>query len=131
MQVRSSPEVSAIMKQVRRRALERRKEKVVEQIVGPELDIALGTLYLQLENLRQSVGLIGAMPPSGPSIRARVGAFLVVVVRRALFWLIPPLKSAHETTLIALEAQYKALSEISKVLRYMNDRFHPERNDSE
>ncbi len=130
-QVTSSHDVSTIMNEVRRRAGQRRKEKEVEQIVGPELDIALGTLHLQLEHLRHAVGLIGTMPHSAPRIRARVGAVLIVLIRRALFWFIPPLKSAHEATLAALEAQYRALAEISKALRHMNDRLHAARNDPE
>jgi hypothetical protein len=95
----------------------------VERIVGPKLNIALGTLHLQPEHLRHTVGMIGAMPPSAPSLRARFGAVLIVLIRRALLWFIPPLKSAHETALSALEAQSR--------LRHINDLIHAARKDSE
>jgi len=123
----SSTDVQAVMREVRLRAWRRRSEKaefqrLVEQIVSPELARALGSLDLQLQQLRHSVHWIGAMPPKAPTLRARVGAVLVAVVRRALFWFIPPLQNAHAATLGALEAQYRALTEITIALRKINAR---------
>ncbi|MGA2183529.1 MAG: hypothetical protein ABSH47_10915 [Bryobacteraceae bacterium] len=123
----SSNDVQTVMNEVRRRAWRRRREKAefqrqVEQIVSPELGLALGNLDLQLEHLRHAIRLIGAMPPKAPGPRARFGAVLVALVRRALFWFIPTLQSSHAATLGALEAQYRALTEITTALRYINNR---------
>jgi hypothetical protein len=41
-------------------------------------------------------------------------------VRRALFWLIPPLRSSQVATLGAMEGQYRALVEITTALRDLN-----------
>jgi len=120
-------DVPAIMREMRRRARRRRSEKaelqrLAEQVVSTTLAMALKDLDARLQELRRSVQSVGAMPPLPPTVRGRVGAILVGLVRRSLFWLIPALRSSHAGMLGALEAQYRALVEITVALRDINAR---------
>ena len=41
--------------------------------------------------LEHTSSLIGQLPPEPPTLRGRMGAFFVKIVRRALFWYTPPI----------------------------------------
>jgi hypothetical protein len=118
-------DVQAVMQGVRRRARQRRSEnaeiqRMAEQIVSPALALALSRLDAHLQDLRRSAPLVGALPPTPRTLRGRIGAVLVALVRRALFWFIPPLESSQAAMLGAVEGQYRALVEITAALRDLN-----------
>jgi hypothetical protein len=120
-----SVDVQAVMRGVRLRARERRSEnaeirRLAEQVVSPALALALSRLDAHLEDLRRSAPVVGAPPPTPRTLRGRMGAVMVAVVRRALFWFIPPLESSQAAMLGALEAQYRASTEIAAALRDLN-----------
>jgi hypothetical protein len=118
-------DVQAVMQGVRRRARQRRSEnaefqRLAEQVVSPALALALSRLDAHLQDLRRSAPMVGAQPPTPRTLRGRIGAVLVALVRRALFWFIPPLESSQAAMLGALEGQYRALIEITAALRDLN-----------
>ena len=47
--------------------------------------------------LKNTQSLIGQLPPEPPTLRGRVGIFLVKIVRRALFWYTPQIVEFHKT----------------------------------
>jgi hypothetical protein len=69
-----------------------------------------------LGELEACVRQIGAMPDTPPTVRGRLGAFVVQFLQRALFWLIPSLRLAHERTLDALREQALLMEEIIEVV---------------
>jgi hypothetical protein len=68
------------------------------------------------ERLSRSVDLnlahIGDMPPPPPTIRGRVGAVLVRIVRRALFWYTSQIRVFHAMVADAAREQMMAFQEI-------------------
>ena len=118
-------DVQAVMQGVRLRARERRSEnaeiqRLAERVVSPALALALSRLDAHLQDLRRSAPVVGAVPATPRTLRGRMGAVMVALVRRALFWFIPPLESSQAAMLGALEAQYRALIEIAAALRDLN-----------
>ncbi|MBC8165231.1 MAG: hypothetical protein H7Y20_05070 [Bryobacteraceae bacterium] len=67
--------------------------------------------------LRSSIARIGEQPPAPRTIRGKIGFALVQVVRRALFWLIPTIRTAQGQLVDALEGQLAATEEILKILQ--------------
>jgi SAM-dependent methyltransferase len=70
----------------------------------------------QLLELRSAVGalnasyaLVGQAPPEPPTLRGRIGARLVKVVQRLLFWYTPQIVHFQYSTLKALESALKTL----------------------
>jgi hypothetical protein len=56
---------------------------------------------------------VGTPPPQVPSLRGRVGMWLVLATRRALFWLLPQLDRFHTGTIAMAEDQLAALDELA------------------
>lgn len=73
-------------------------------------------LKMRLDELEVCVRLIGAMPDAPPTVRGRLGALAVRFAQRALFWLIPSLRMAHERTIEALREQALLMEEIVEVV---------------
>ena len=69
------------------RTAERRSPAVVHE---------LSTLQKSRERLSQLRDLVGQMPPSPGTLRARVGARLVGIVRRMLFWYTPQIHRVQQ-----------------------------------
>jgi O-antigen chain-terminating methyltransferase len=57
--------------------------------------------------------LIGQLPPTPPTIRGRIGGFLVSGVRRALFWYTPQINRFQEAVGNAFREQMSALSDLA------------------
>ncbi len=85
--------------------------------VSPALLENCARLKLRLGELEACVQRIGAMPSIPPRARGRVGALAVQLVRRALFWLIPPLCQAHEKTLEVLREQALLMEALVKAVQ--------------
>ena len=59
--------------------------------------------------LRSTQTLVGRLPPEPPTIRGRIGAFLVKAVRRSLFWYTPQIQAFHASVVDGFEQQVAAL----------------------
>lgn len=59
-----------------------------------------------LARLRQASATVGAMPPVPGTVRGMVGARLVALARRAIFWLIPQLDNVHGQLIGFCEEQH-------------------------
>jgi 2-polyprenyl-3-methyl-5-hydroxy-6-metoxy-1,4-benzoquinol methylase len=64
---------------------------------------------------------IGDMPPQPPTLRGRVGAVLVNVVRRMLFWYTDQIRAQHKRIAEAAREQVRALHELSAAGRRGRD----------
>ena len=60
---------------------------------------------------------VGDMPPQPNTFRARVGAVLVGVMRRALFWYTGQIRTAHKNIADAAREQVRALRELDAAVR--------------
>ena len=74
-------------------------------------------LALDLAELRRLKDDIGRMPPSPPTSRGRAGAAVVGVVRRALFWVWPPLHAFLDVLCRLLERMVQMLAEADAKIR--------------
>jgi len=72
----------------------------------------LSGLRRRLASLRSSCELVGEMPPTPPTLRGRIGARLVSVVRRTLFWLLPPLHSVLYEQVRFLEEELASMENL-------------------
>lgn len=70
-----------------------------------------------LSALYASYGLVGQMPPQPPTFRGRIGARVVKLVQRLLFWYTPQIVHFQYSALRALEEQNKSLESASAHLR--------------
>jgi 2-polyprenyl-3-methyl-5-hydroxy-6-metoxy-1,4-benzoquinol methylase len=62
-----------------------------------------------LSALYASYGLVGQMPPEPPTFRGRIGARLVKLLQRMLFWYTPQIVHFQYSALRALEEQSRSL----------------------
>jgi len=62
------------------------------ELAKPALELT--HLRQWLASLKEACRRVGQMPPTPPTLRGRVGRCVVAVIQRALFWLIPPVRSA-------------------------------------
>jgi 2-polyprenyl-3-methyl-5-hydroxy-6-metoxy-1,4-benzoquinol methylase len=70
-----------------------------------------------LSALYASYGLVGQMPPEPPTFRGRMGAKLIKLVQRMLFWYTPQIVHFQYSALRALEEQAKSLESAAAHLR--------------
>ena len=61
---------------------------------------------------RESAGAVGSMPPRSSSLRARVGAVLVRLVQRMLFWYTPQIIGFNTTVLGLIHEQNKLIERL-------------------
>ncbi len=92
--------------------------------VPPAVANELSIIHSAYERLYQMRGLIGQMPPSPASFRARFGAHLVRAVQRMLFWYTPQVhRVQHEVTNTIgslcklIEMQTETLDALAKEVR--------------
>jgi hypothetical protein len=121
------PDVQRIMARVRRRvrAQNQREQEALRKArkaLPGDLIARVSRLNTRLGAMRVNAARIGEMPPSPPTLRGKVGAFGVRLVRHALFWLIPSLQAAQEQVAGALDDQVKALEELIKAIEKTNAR---------
>jgi SAM-dependent methyltransferase len=79
--------------------------------------LQLGMVADLAERCRANATSIGVMPPAPNTLRARIGAVLVGIVRRMLFWYTPQI--ASQNMLVA-----ESLAETVQVLRQLSSRIH-------
>jgi len=77
----------------------------------------LGGLNRTRQSLHLRKSLVGQMPPEPPSFRGRVGALLVKIVRRSLFWFTSRLDDFHAEILEGFDLHFAALKSLARVSR--------------
>ena len=64
--------------------------------------------------VRMTSGLVGEMPPEPPTLRGRVGSWLIRRIRRALFWYTPRIVEFQQNVSRAMEQEVEAIQEIAR-----------------
>jgi hypothetical protein len=118
-------DVRPLMAAIRRRARQaslREEEalRLARKSVSGELLTRVSRLHSRVATLRGTVGRVGDLPPQPPTLRGRAGVLPVRLVRRALFWLIPPLQAMQEQMAQVLEEQAAVNAELVKALEQAN-----------
>ena len=67
------------------------------------------------ESLSCRKTLVGRMPPEPPTFRGRIGAVLVAIVRRSLFWFTSQLQDFHTDVVEEFDLQVTALKSVTAV----------------
>ncbi|MGA2736855.1 MAG: hypothetical protein ABSG65_05325 [Bryobacteraceae bacterium] len=84
-----------------------------------------------LSALHASYALVGQLPPEPPTFRGRVGARLVRLVQRMLFWYTPQIVHFQYSALRALEEQAKILQHAERRIRQLEVELGEEREKNE
>ena len=71
--------------------------------------------------LGASYALVGQLPPEPPTFRGRMGARLVKLVKRGLFWYTPQIVYFQYSALRAIEELAKSLDRAEERIRYLED----------
>lgn len=79
----------------------------------PVAEVDLNDVLRLVDHARRCSAVIGDQPPRPPTLRGRVGAVLVRLVRRTLFWYTPQITDFNEATLRVLEEQVAALESVA------------------
>jgi 2-polyprenyl-3-methyl-5-hydroxy-6-metoxy-1,4-benzoquinol methylase len=66
--------------------------------------------------------LVGQAPPTPPGLRARIGALLVRIVQRMLFWYTPQILQFHDAVAEAVGEQVSTLASMSVALEGLKSR---------
>jgi hypothetical protein len=117
----STPEpridVEQVMQQIRERVRDRYASAPggAGAAIGSTLvaDAGFNELLRLIEHARRCSAAIGEQPPQPPTLRARMSAILVRLVRRMLFWYTPQITDFHNAMLRAMEEQVAALESVS------------------
>jgi hypothetical protein len=72
----------------------------------------LRRLETLVESVRHGATQIGSMPPVPQTLRGRIGAVMVALVQRSLFWLMPQFHAFHLKVAAALDEQASATQAI-------------------
>jgi hypothetical protein len=116
----SPVDVSVIMSAIRQRMRaenQRRADAMRNARKGLPAD-----LVARVSRLRARMAHIGGMPPAPPTLRGKLGALAVGIMRRSLFWLIPNLQATQEQLIAAIDDQTTALEEVVTALQRTNFR---------
>lgn len=118
-------DVQVLMREVRRRARAGNRERdealrLIRRIVPRDLPIALARLKSSTQHLRRNAKYLGEIPPGPPTVRARLGAALVRIVQRSMFWLLPPLRSSQQQFADAFAEHVSVTEELLKALEQTN-----------
>ena len=93
--------------------------------------LASAALRSVLSALHASYALVGQLPPEPPTFRGRVGARLVKLVQRMLFWYTPQIVHFQYSVLRALEEQAKILQRAERRIRQLEVELGEERAQNE
>jgi hypothetical protein len=96
---------------------------------SPSLEAA--ALRSVLSALHASYALVGQLPPEPPTFRGRMGARLVKLVQRMLFWYTPQIVHFQYSALRALEEQARILERDGKRIRQLEGALGEERAENE
>lgn len=99
------------------------KGNLADHSPSPEtaaLESAIAALYA-------SYALVGQLPPEPPTFRGRMGARLVKLVKRALFWYTPQIVYFQYSALRVMEEQSKLLDLALRRIRHLEDELSKQR----
>lgn len=91
-----------------------------------ELIARVARLHAAARTLRAQASRLGELPPEPPTLRGKVGALAVRLMRRSMFWLIPSLRANQEVVAGALEEQARAIEDIIRAIEPRGNRLGPE-----
>ncbi len=78
--------------------------------VGPALNGASAApIRERFDPLHRAAMAVGQMPPQLSTLRARIGAILVAIVKRALFWYSPQIVRFQVGAAMEIERQYRLI----------------------
>ncbi|MGA3039224.1 MAG: hypothetical protein ABSF54_00385 [Bryobacteraceae bacterium] len=83
------------------------------------LSVDFAALRSALSALHASYAMVGRLPPEPPTVRGRIGARLVKLVQRMLFWYTPQIVHFQYSALRALEEQAKILERAERRIRQL------------
>lgn len=110
--------VQEVMREIRERVRQYPAPRLSKQSSVPDLQVPEAPDWVRLEEagkaLRDAGLLVGQMPPEPPTIRGKVGAFFVNIVRRVLFWYTAQLFEFHEVAAQSFDEQSAALGTLSR-----------------
>ncbi len=87
-----------------------------------DLRARISRLQARSTSLQASVAQLCNMPPQPPTLRGRVGALVIRIMRRSLFWLISDLQTVLEQLAGAVEDQAQALEDLVKAVEETKSR---------
>ena len=112
------------MREIRSRARGANREhewvRRARRSVPAHLQSSVGRLRASMASLRSTIDRIGQLPPSPPTFRGRMGASVIRLMQRMMFWFTPSVQSADRLIVDALEAHLKVTEEILAVLEKTN-----------
>jgi len=94
--------------------------KRIEQAKAEEpLSVESAALRSALLALHASYATVGRLPPEPPTVRGRIGARLIKLVQRMLFWYTPQIVHFQYSALRVLEEQAKILERDERRIRQL------------
>jgi hypothetical protein len=120
-----SVDVQAIMREIRCavRAENRDRDdaaRTATRAIPRHVAAVLARLKASTVALEEAASRIGEIPPAPDTVRARIGAAAVRFMQRALFWLVPSIKSTQQNLVQALRDHVSVTEEILKALNQTN-----------
>ena len=121
----SGVDVQAIMRDIRTtvRAENRDRDDAARsatRVIPRHVAAVLARLKASTTALEEAASRIGEIPPSPDTFRARIGAGAVRVMQRALFWLVPSIKSTQQNLVQAVRDHVTVTDEILRALQQTN-----------
>ena len=83
-----------------------------DQVFRQETVAGVSALHDTTRLVRLTEALVGHMPPEPPTLRGRVGAWIIRNIRRALFWYTPAILEFHHNVTCFTEQQVAVIEDI-------------------
>src|ERR1039457_358880 len=110
----------------------REGSKLIEQAGTQQpSSVQLVELRSAIAALTASYAMVGQTPPEPPTFRGRMGARLVKLVQRLLFWYTPQIVHFQYSALRATEEQAKILQSAERRIRQLEVELGEERAEKE
>jgi hypothetical protein len=118
-------DVQAIMRDIRATVWAENRDRddaarTATRAIPRHVAAVLARLKASTIALEEAAGRIGEIPPAPDTLRARIGAAGVRVMQRALFWLVPSIKSTQQNLVQAVRDHVTVTEEILKALHQTN-----------
>ena len=118
-------DVQAIMREIRTTVRAENREfddvaRAARRAMPGHLPAVIVRLKASTASLQEAVSRIGEIPPGPPTLRARLGALAVRMMQRALFWLVPSVRSTQQNVVYVLRDHVAVTEEILKALQQTN-----------
>jgi SAM-dependent methyltransferase len=102
-----------LMETVRRQAGKRETDNQAPRQISDQTTIAdLRRLRDSTRLVRLTEATVGNVPPEPPTLRGRVGAWMIRKIRRALFWYTPAIVEFHRNVTRAMEEQFAVIEQL-------------------